>query len=67
MSDAHFVEPMPCLAARKLPEGEAWHYQLNLARAATQEVDLAGVPTPTHIVLWRNRESATCEFHQPNR
>jgi ATP-dependent DNA ligase len=30
MSDAHFVEPMPCLAVEKLPEGEAWQYELKL-------------------------------------
>jgi ATP-dependent DNA ligase len=30
MSDAHFVEPMQCLAVKKLPEGEAWHYELKL-------------------------------------
>jgi DNA ligase D-like protein (predicted ligase) len=30
MSDAHFVEPMPCLAVKKLPEGEAWQYELKL-------------------------------------
>ena len=30
MSDAHFIEPMPCLAVRKLPEGEAWQYELKL-------------------------------------
>jgi ATP-dependent DNA ligase len=30
MSDAHFVEPMPCLAVKKLPEGEAWEYELKL-------------------------------------
>ena len=30
MSDAHFVEPMPCLAVNKLPEGEAWQYELKL-------------------------------------
>jgi hypothetical protein len=27
MTDAHFVEPMPCLAVKKLPEGEAWEYE----------------------------------------
>jgi ATP-dependent DNA ligase len=30
MSDAHFIEPMPCLAVKKLPEGEAWQYELKL-------------------------------------
>jgi ATP-dependent DNA ligase len=30
MSDAHFIEPMPCLAVQKLPEGEAWEYELKL-------------------------------------
>jgi bifunctional non-homologous end joining protein LigD len=30
MSDAHFIEPMPCLAVKKLPEGEAWRYELKL-------------------------------------
>jgi len=30
MSDAHFIEPMPCLAAKKLPEGEVWQYELKL-------------------------------------
>ena len=30
MSDAHFIEPMPCLAVKKLPEGEAWEYELKL-------------------------------------
>ena len=30
MSDAHFIEPMPCLAVEKLPEGEAWEYELKL-------------------------------------
>jgi hypothetical protein len=28
MTDAHFIEPMPCLAVKKLPEGEAWEYEL---------------------------------------
>jgi DNA ligase D-like protein (predicted ligase) len=30
MSDAHFIEPMQCLAVKKLPEGEAWEYELKL-------------------------------------
>jgi len=30
MSDAHFIEPMPCLAVKGLPEGEAWQYELKL-------------------------------------
>jgi bifunctional non-homologous end joining protein LigD len=30
MSDAHFIEPMPCVAVKKLPEGEAWEYELKL-------------------------------------
>jgi DNA ligase D-like protein (predicted ligase) len=30
MRDAHFIEPMPCLAVKKLPEGEAWEYELKL-------------------------------------
>ena len=30
MSDVLFVEPMPCLAVQKLPEGEAWQYELKL-------------------------------------
>jgi DNA ligase D-like protein (predicted ligase) len=30
MSDAHFIEPMPCLAVKELPEGEAWQYELKL-------------------------------------
>jgi len=24
------IEPMPCLAVKKLPEGEAWEYELKL-------------------------------------
>src|SRR6201988_323147 len=30
MTEAHFIEPMPCLAVKKLPEGEAWEYELKL-------------------------------------
>jgi ATP-dependent DNA ligase len=30
MTDAHFIEPMPCLAVKKIPEGEAWEYELKL-------------------------------------
>jgi ATP-dependent DNA ligase len=30
MTDAHFIEPMPCLAVKNLPEGEAWQYELKL-------------------------------------
>jgi len=30
MGDAHFIEPMPCLAVKELPEGEAWQYELKL-------------------------------------
>ena len=30
MSEAHFIGPMPCLAVKKLPEGDAWHYELKL-------------------------------------
>ena len=30
MSDAQFIEPMACLAVKKLPEGEAWEYELKL-------------------------------------
>jgi len=30
MSDAHLVEPMPCLAVKKSPESEAWQYELKL-------------------------------------
>ena len=30
MTDAHFIEPMPCLAVKELPEGEAWQYELKL-------------------------------------
>ena len=30
MSAAQFIEPMPCLAVTKLPEGEAWQYELKL-------------------------------------
>ena len=27
---AHFIEPMPSLAVKKLPEGDAWQYELKL-------------------------------------
>jgi len=30
MTDAHFIEPMQCLAVKKLPEGGAWEYELKL-------------------------------------
>ncbi len=30
MTDALFIEPMPCLAVKELPEGEAWQYELKL-------------------------------------
>jgi len=30
MSEAQFIGPMPCLAVKKLPEGEAWEYELKL-------------------------------------
>jgi predicted GNAT family acetyltransferase len=30
MTHAHFIEPMPCLAVKKLPEGEGWQYELKL-------------------------------------
>ena len=30
MADAHFIEPMPSLAVKKLPEGDAWQYELKL-------------------------------------
>jgi ATP-dependent DNA ligase len=30
MTHAHFIEPMPCLAVKRLPEGEAWEYELKL-------------------------------------
>jgi hypothetical protein len=30
MTDPHFIEPMPCLAVKKLPEGDAWQYELKL-------------------------------------
>jgi len=30
MTDAHFIEPMPCLAVKKLPEGKDWEYELKL-------------------------------------
>ena len=30
MSEARFIEPMPCLAVKKLPEGEGWQYELKL-------------------------------------
>ena len=30
MSEAQFIETMPCLAVGKLPEGEAWEYELKL-------------------------------------
>jgi ATP-dependent DNA ligase len=30
MSEARFIEPMPCLAVKKLPAGEAWQYELKL-------------------------------------
>jgi ATP-dependent DNA ligase len=30
MRDAEFIKPMPCLAVKKLPEGEAWQYELKL-------------------------------------
>ena len=30
MGDADFIEPMPCLAVKILPEGEAWEYELKL-------------------------------------
>jgi ATP-dependent DNA ligase len=30
MSEAQFIEPMPCLAVKKLPEGKAWEYELKL-------------------------------------
>ena len=30
MGNAQFIEPMPCLAVNKLPEGEAWQYELKL-------------------------------------
>jgi hypothetical protein len=30
MTDARFIEPMQCLAVKKLPEGEARQYELKL-------------------------------------
>jgi DNA ligase D-like protein (predicted ligase) len=30
MTDTRFVEPMQCLSVKKLPEGEAWSYELKL-------------------------------------
>jgi ATP-dependent DNA ligase len=30
MTDVHFIEPMQCLAVKKLPEGEDWQYELKL-------------------------------------
>jgi len=30
MTDPYFIEPMPCLAVKKLPEGDAWQYELKL-------------------------------------
>jgi ATP-dependent DNA ligase len=30
MIEARFIEPMPCLVVEKLPEGEAWEYELKL-------------------------------------
>jgi ATP-dependent DNA ligase len=30
MTDGRFIEPMQCLAVKKLREGEAWEYELKL-------------------------------------
>jgi DNA ligase D-like protein (predicted ligase) len=45
MTDAHFVEPMPCLAVKRLPEGDAWEYELKLDGYRTLAVKRAGQVT----------------------
>jgi ATP-dependent DNA ligase len=30
ISDAHLIEPMPCLTVKRLLEGDAWEYELKL-------------------------------------
>jgi ATP-dependent DNA ligase len=39
---ASFLEPMQCLAVTKLPEGEAWQYELKLDGFRTSAVKHAG-------------------------
>lgn len=55
---ARFIEPMLCRAAREMPEGDGWQYEIKL-----DGYRAIGVKTGGQAQLWsRNRKDFTRRF-----
>jgi bifunctional non-homologous end joining protein LigD len=61
--NAHFIEPMLCLAVEKLPEGPVWEYEVKL-----DGYRAIGVRTKTDVELWsRNKRDFSRRFRNVAR
>jgi ATP-dependent DNA ligase len=59
MATTDFIEPMQCLAVNKLPEGDAWQYELKLDGYRT-----LAVKRGRRLMLYSTRRASMVAFPQ---